>query len=203
MWGKGMERTTTLIANNNLNEWFKYRLSDATQNSSLALSEDTLSYLVNLLVYYSDSRHFFEQSDHGLSLPSLAFIFRDAHEAKTTSQKLTKLRRLGDVSLFIGSLFPDKLMRAGIRKDYFIGMGGGAYSTLAEQNYCNPDVFNELSVRFPRLLQIIGAVCQRKIQFDAEEIFALYRRWQATGDETLKRQLYSLGINVLQTERIQ
>jgi hypothetical protein len=198
-----MQKTTTLIASNNLNEWFKDRLLDVTRNSSLALSDDTLSYLVNLLVFYSDSRHFFEENDHGLSLPTLAFIFRDAQEAKTTSQKLIKLRRLGDVSLFIGSLFPDKLMRAGIKKDYFVGMGGGAYSTLAEQNYCNPDVFNELSVRFPRLLQIIGAVCHRNIQFDAEEIFALYRRWQASGDDTLKRQLYSLGINVLQTGRIQ
>lgn len=198
-----MQKSTTLIASNNLNEWFKDRLSDASRNSSPPLSENTLVYLVKLLVFYSDSRHFFEANEHGLRLPTLAFIYRDAHEAKTTSQKLINLRRLGDLSLFIGSLFPDKLKRAGIKKDYFIGMGGGAYSTLAEYSYGDPQVFHELSARFPRLLQIISAACHRELQFNAEEIFALLQRWQASGDDLLKRQLLSLGISTLQQPRMQ
>lgn len=197
-----MQKTTKMISTKNLNEWFKDRLLEASGSSSPALSEATLSYLVNLLVFYSDSQHFFEKRVDHLSLPTLAFLYRDAYEAKTTSEKLINLRRLGDVSLFIGALFPDKLKRAGIKKDYYIGMGGGAYSTLAAYRYGNPTVFNELSARFPRLLQIISAVCHRELLFDAEEIFALYKRWQASGDELLKRQLYSLGITTFQNGRI-
>lgn len=198
-----MRKTTKMISTKNLNEWFKDRILEETHSSSPAFSEETISYVVNLLVFYSRSQHFFEETQNGLSLPTLAFLYREAYEAKTPSKKLISLRRLGDASLFIGALFPEKLKQVGIKKDYYIGMGGGAYSTLAEQNYGNSDVFNELSVRFPRLLQIIGAVCHKEVQFDAEEIFALYRRWQVSGDETLKRQLYSVGINTLQTGRIQ
>ena len=106
-----MRKTTKMISTKNLNEWFKDRILEETHSSSPAFSEETISYVVNLLVFYSRSQHFFEETQNGLSLPTLAFLYREAYEAKTPSKKLISLRRLGDASLFIGALFPEKLKK--------------------------------------------------------------------------------------------
>lgn len=196
-----MHKAENIVSTQRLNEWFKDRLVDESRHSIPPITEGTLSYLVNLLVHFSQSKNFFTSNEEGLNFPTLAFLFCDASQAKTISTKLMNLRQLGDSALFIGAMFPEKLGRAGIKKDYYIGMGGGAYSTLAEYNYGDPAVFSELSARFPKLLQVIANVCARECQFDAEEIFMLYKRWQSTGDELLKRQLLSIGISTLDTDR--
>ncbi len=192
-----MKNYSRLVSTTNLNEWFRDRLLQESHRSSPSFSEDTIIYLVNLLTHFSRSENFFTQNENRLDLPTLAFLFRDANNAETTSQKILSLRRLGDSALFIGALFSEKLSRAGIKKDYCIGMGGGAYRALAEHSYDRHSVFNELSARFPRLLEVVAKVCSRDIQFDADEIFALYKRWQISGDELLKRQLLSLGIGTI------
>lgn len=192
-----MKNYSRLVSSTNLNEWFRDRLLHESHKTSPSFSDDTVSYLVNLLTHFSRSENFFTQNEHGLDLPTLAFLFRDANNAATPSQKILSLRHLGDSALFIGALFSEKFTRAGIKKDYYIGMGGGAYRALAEYSYDNQSVYNELSARFPRLLEVVAKVCSRDVQFDADEIFALYKRWQMSGDELLKRQLLSLGIGTI------
>ncbi|MCX4187039.1 hypothetical protein [Methylophaga sp. OBS4] len=197
-----MKTTQKVVSTQRLNEWLKDRLQHESRHTIPPFTEDTVSYLVNLLVYFSQSQNFFTRSEHGITFPSLAFLYRDASQAKTTTSKLITLRRLGDSALFIGAMFPEKLGRVGIKKDYYIGMGGGAYSALADYNYGNPEVFSELSARFPKFLQVTARVCTREVQFDAEEIFMLYERWRSSRDELLKRQLMSVGISTFDEDRI-
>jgi hypothetical protein len=131
-------------------------------------------------------------------MPTLAFLYKDAQQAPSTSHRLLSLHKLGDSALLIGAIFPEKLAKTGINKDYFIGMGGSAYSSLAEYNYGNSHLFKELSARFPSLLKVVAKACSRKLTFNAEEIFALYRQWQKTGDLLTKQQLMAMGINAFE-----
>jgi hypothetical protein len=133
-------------------------------------------------------------------VPTLAFLYKDVQESVTTSHRLLSLHRLGDSALLIGAIFPEKLAKAGINKDYYIGMGGSAYSSLAEYNYGNRSMFEELSARFPRLLQVVAKACSRSLSFNAEEVFALYQQWQKTGDALTKQQLMAMGITSFSTD---
>jgi len=62
-----------------------------------------------------------------LTLRPLALLYGDALEARNERERCLCLQQLGDTALFLYALFPERYARHGIRRDYFIGMGGGAY----------------------------------------------------------------------------
>lgn len=185
---------TSLISEQKLMEFLHERLSAEVANAARPLAEDTVWYLGNLLVQFSDSKQLFVEEFDRLTLPTLAFLYRDAREADTPHEKNLLLRKLGDTALFVGALFPEAFLKRGIRKDYFIGMGGGAYSYLADNALSQQDVFAELSRRFPNILELISRVCAKDASLDAQDIFDLYQRWQTTKDELIKKQLEAIGI---------
>ena len=185
---------TSLISEQKLMEFLHERLSAEVANTARPLAEDTVWYLGNLLVQFSDSKQLFVEEFDRLTLPTLAFLYRDAREADSAYEKNLLLRKLGDTALFVGALFPEAFLKRGIRKDYFIGMGGGAYSYLADNALSQQDVFAELSRRFPNILELISRVCAKDISLDAQDIFDLYQRWQTTKDELIKKQLEAIGI---------
>lgn len=189
------------ISTQRLNDFLKTRLTDESRLFQPPITDNTLAYIINLMVHFSRSEHFFSVDEHQLSVPTLAFLYQDAHQASNTQIRLLSLRRLGDCALFIGSLFPEKLYKAGLRKDYCIGMGGSAYSSLANYRYGDPDVFNEMAQVFPKLMQLVANVCRRNCNYDSEEIFSLYQRWEQNQDETIRMQLMSLGVTTFRSNQ--
>ncbi len=194
-----MTTNSPLISEQNFSEFIKKKLDTHVAALSWQPQQDTLWYLGNLLVTHTESRQLFVEKEGRKALPTLAFLFRDAHAASSQSERLAILRKLGDTALFIGALFPQCLTRRGLSKDYFVGMGGGAYSYLAENFPTENIVFDELSRRFPLALQLLASVCEKELVFDAQDILGLVERWRSTGDELIKRQLASLGIATFNT----
>lgn len=158
------------------------------------LSDDVIHYLTHLLIQFSESNRLFNYQNNEQTLPTLALLYEEAYNAATTNQRTTQLKQLGDTALFIGALFFEHYAKKGINKDYFIGMGGGAYSSLGELHYKGGRVFVELAENFPRLLQIIANVCSIELTYNATDIFSLLERWQSSKNTTLKNQLHSIGI---------
>lgn len=158
------------------------------------LSESTIHYLTQLLIYFSESKRLFQLENGVRLLPTLAMLYEDAYNAKTRQQRNAILRQLGDSALFMGALFCDYFSNKGLTKDYFIGMGGGAYSALVDYDYGDSHVFYELAEKFPKLLQVVAHVCAVELNYNAEEIFSLLERWQHSQDEMLRKQLHSIGI---------
>jgi hypothetical protein len=185
---------TSLISDQPLEEFIRDKLHDQTRDMAVGIAEDTLWYIGNMLATFVESKQLFVQQQNQTLLPTLAFLYRDAHLAQSSHERMGLLRKLGDTALFIGAIFPERFQSRGIGKDYFVGMGGGAYSYLADNFPTQKPVFSELSGRFPQIVRLVSWVCAKELAFDAQDILALYERWLSTNDELIKRQLVSLGI---------
>ncbi len=177
-----------------LENYFRERLVDISGELSPRPQEDTLWYLAAMLARFGNSDQVFNHQGESYGLRPLALLYSDAHEAGTTRERCLILRHLGDLSLFLGALLPEFFARRGIGKDYFVGMGGGAYDYLSDNARSHRHVFSELAAGFTRMLQMVALACSRETAFDAEDILRLYRRWSESGDPLIARQLQAMGI---------
>lgn len=177
-----------------LTEYFAKGIHRESEALLPPLSDDLIHYLTHLLLHFSESNRLFANDKDSHHLPTLALMYESAYKAKTPYQRNITLRKLGDSALFMGALFFEYFSKKGINKDYFIGMGGGAYHALADYEYGDTALFCELAERFPKLLQVISSVCAIELNFNAEDIFSLLERWQQSKDATLRKQLHSIGI---------
>ncbi len=189
--------TSQPIFERNLADYFRERLQECGEQLAPPPREDTLWYMGNVLARFGDSDQLFSYDEGELGIRPLALLYKDAHEAGTTRERCLILRQLGDMALFIGALFPERYARRGILKDYFVGMGGGAYSYLSENAPKNRHIFSELAETFSRMLHLVEQACSKEQLFDASDVLGLYERWRATGDIRLREQLEALGICVM------
>ena len=177
-----------------LKEYVREKVLLHSVNDRPPLQEDTLWYAGEVLTKFVETKHLFSASQEG-RVPILADIYGEAQNAVSVSEKISRLRTLGDTALFLGAVFPANFQRRGLGKDYFVGMGGGAYSSLATYMPAQEQLFSELSGFFPRLMRLLADVCEKEFFFDSRDTVALYERWAATGSPELRQQLNSLGIS--------
>ncbi len=190
---------SSIISDQLLAEFVRDKLNQYNDASTSGYREDTLWYVGNVLVHFSESKQLFTETDGETAFPALALLYGEAHAAESNYLRMNWLRKLGDTALFLGALFPEHLQRRGIGKTYFVGMGGGAYSYLAENFPAQNQVFSELSNRFPAVMQLMADICAKELAFDSQDIVALYERWHSTKNPMVKRQLNSLGILPIET----
>lgn len=183
-----------------LADYFRERLEEYGQQLAPPPHEDTLWYTANMLARFGDSDQLFSYDRGEVSIRPLALLYKDAHETEDLRERCLILRQLGDLALFLGALFPESFARRGILKDYFIGMGGGAYDYLSENSRQNRHVFSELAAMFARMLELVARVCARQRLFDAADVLNLYQRWRQTRDPRLAGQLRALGINLPESD---
>jgi hypothetical protein len=118
------------LSEQSLHEYFFDTLRANSQRYSLDLTDDTHAYLVNLSIRFLHSEQLFLQDEYGLSLPTLAFLYRDALAVKNERDRHNLVRTLGDTALFLAACFPDVWQRRGLSRSYFIDMGESAFDTL-------------------------------------------------------------------------
>ena len=185
-----------------LADYFRERLQELGADLNPTPQEDTLWYMGNMLARFGDSDQLFCYDEGELGIRPLAMLYKDAHETSDHRERCLLLRQLGDVALFVGALFPESYARRGIVKDYFVGMGGGAYGYLSENARQNRHVFSELASTFTRMLELVARACSKETQFDANDVLNLYQRWRRNRDPRLEEQLRALGISVEGEDRI-
>lgn len=178
--------------------YFKDRLTAYAEQADPPPNEETCWYLGNLLDRFGRSDAFYTYDNGALTLRPLALLYSDAREAPSEMERCLLLQQLGDLALFIGAVFPHRYARRGIKRDYFIGMGGGAYDYLADNARSNRHIFAELSGMFANLLEMVADACSRVESLTTEEIMRLYQRWTRNHDPIAERQLTALGIDLQQ-----
>ena len=191
------------VTETSLSHYFKTRLSDYGKRLRPPPHDDTCWYLGSLLERFGRSERLFAWEDGQLTLRPLAQLYGDAMEARNEWERCLVLQQLGDMALFLGALFPERYARRGIRRDYFIGMGGGAYDYLADNARRNRHIFAELARTFSRMLELVANACSRTEQPGTEDIVALYQRWFRSRDPLAEKQLRALGIALGGSERMQ
>jgi len=195
-------RSTQSTFEKTLADYFRERLEVSSEELSTPPHEDTLWYMGNMLARFGDKKQLFAWEEGKTGIRPLALLYSDACETDSHNERCLLLRQLGDLALFLGALFPENYARRGINKDYFVGMGGGAYDYLSENAYQYRHVFSELSDMFTRMLEVIAQACTKETVFDASDILGLYQRWRETGDPRVAAQLRSLGVEVPDTDRL-
>lgn len=189
-----------LISDMNIQEYFYHTVRAAVSRQKLEAADETVFYVINLLVDNTRAERLFEQTSDGLSLRPLALIYGDALHAETLEERRRALRRLGDVALLIGGLFSGSLSRKVVDVDYFIAMGGNAYGHLSDLSDSTPrtkalrDTFGELSAKFSAFIDVLWEVSESTHLRSETDLLRLYELWMKTDSPRALRQLRRRGI---------
>lgn len=125
-------------------------VNEAQASTRLVLNENTESYLVFLLMRFSQTTHLLE------SVIALDFLESMHVPGK---QQVEKLREVGDKSLLFCGLFPGMAKRRHVSIEYFTDMGQAAYLTVSElEAQESAALYFQLSAEFMTLKQILQAM---------------------------------------------
>jgi hypothetical protein len=177
-----------LKLNPSVAEFFHDRVSEAIRNQGVATTTPTECYLVNLLAEFTKT----PPDDEPLAL-------KLAHAVNSPDERVRQLKDVGDTSLYVSGFFSDSLQRKLVDVDYYIQMGGTAYSMLARFFRGNPhslvfgDIYDELGAKFPRFVDVFAEVAEETMTGNLG-LVQLYERWLRTGSEWMERKLRAQGV---------
>lgn len=192
-----MEERPPILTATNLREYFRDMLEVALQRQQLQVAQDTEFYLVNLLSEFLSTESLFPSAEGSQNLADepLAFMLKRAQEQQGF-ERIRELKRLGDTSLYISGFFGDSLGSKLVDVDYYVAMGGRAYSALSEMFHGDNvgPLYEELSVKFLRLVDLLGEVSDRTVFKTNQGLVRLYERYIKTGSERVAKLLVEQGV---------
>lgn len=143
-------------------------VNEAQVATQLMLSETTESYLVFLLMRFSQGTKLIE------SIVALDFL-ESIH--KPRSLQIELLRDVGDKSLLFCGLFPGIAKKRHVSLNYFSEMGQAAYLTIGElEGRHTRNLYSQLSEQFLTLQQILQAMRGEYVELirsDCEELTSI------------------------------
>jgi hypothetical protein len=183
----------------NLQEYFKDSLHGALARQHVAVEDQTVHYVVNLLTLFARSEALYDGPPGVARLKPLVVMLCEALEAPTPAERHRALQRLGDVSLFVAGFFARSFAARLIDIDYHIAMGGRAYGELAQaiargRGRVLGAVFAELSVKFQPLVDALNDISETSYQHTDQDILRLYELWLKTGSARSYAILERLGV---------
>ncbi len=189
-----------LITDLNVNEYFNDAIHDAISHQHIYPKDETVVYIVNLLTFFTHSENIYEDSLEGRSSKALALMFKDANEANSIEERNAHLRKLGDTALVTSGFFAGSFERSAVGIDYFISMGGCAYSSLAENNsrtfkekgLC--EVYSDLANQFMNYVDVLMEVRESNDLTNYRDVLCLYESWLKTGSEYTRKRLQENGV---------
>ncbi len=189
-----------LITNTSIREYFRDSVSEAIANQRISASAETAYYLVNLLTAYTRSEYLFECGENGVDLKPLALIYADALNEPNSGERTRLMQKLGDTALFIAGVFADSLNRKLVDVDYYIAMGGNAYSAVSDtlrgvsRQRTAKSLFDELTEKFTEFVDVLNEVSEKSNLSTNVDILRLYEIWIRTGSKRAASQLRRIGI---------
>ncbi|MEM1262120.1 MAG: hypothetical protein AAGH76_06970 [Pseudomonadota bacterium] len=197
--------TNDVIAVQSLRDYFRRTVEASVQRQGVDLEPQAEHYVVNLLTLFSRSEDLFE--DHGdyYGLAPLATMLAAATEARTSEERSAQLQRLGDVALFVAGCWFDSLHETAVDHQYYIRMGGGAYSSLSDslgtstRQAALASVFAELAQKFQPLVDVLQDVCERGSSSRDSNLLKVYAYWQRTGSKRAYAELVANNIRPIES----
>lgn len=193
-------RDEQLITETSLQEYFQTSISDALENQNLKAGADTVHYVVNLLTSFSRAEALFDRTPDGMMIRPLALLYAEAAEGTTLDERNRALRRLGDVALFISGVFSQSLNRCAVDIDYYVSMGGSAYSYLSDmvrgtnRGRVMSGIYEELASKFVDFVDVLGEVSEGPNCNNDTDVLRQYEIWLRTGSARAADRLRAAGI---------
>src|ERR1700681_779076 len=179
--------TDAVVRRESASEYFKELVEGALAHQRIAAGELTSFYVVNLLTGFLQRPAEEDQAP-------LAFRLALALETAGMRQRAS-LKQIGDFSLFISGFFGDSLHRKLVDIDYYVSIGGTAYTALSrhETDTFSP-VFAELAENFMRFVDVLSEVSERASLCSNADLLRLYERWLKTGSRRSAHLLAERGV---------
>ncbi len=195
-----------LITDMSVHDYFDESLNNAIANQQKELKPETTFYIINLLTTYNDSNRMFVKENARMDLKPLAFIYADAVNSESRGKKISYLKYLGDVALFISGLFSYSLNRSLVDVDYYIGMGESAYGSLGDfpttSNHSGLRlIYTELAFKFSAVVELLNEVADQMQSSHDTDVMRLYEIWMRTGSQYSADRLRRLGIEPIESMR--
>ena len=173
-------------------EYFRELVDDAADRQRLGLDPLTSYYVVQLLSTFA--RADAAACDAFWAEAPMASLLGQAI-ASGGSEQRRRLRQVGDASLVLSGLFPQRLRRSLVDVDYYMRIGGLAYDSLShDEADLFASAFAELANRFGDVADLLGDVGDRCQLGSPADLLQLYERWQKTGSVRCARQLAVRGV---------
>ncbi|KTD18091.1 hypothetical protein [Legionella jordanis] len=135
-------------------------VNEAQASTRLVLNESTESYLVFLLMRFTQGPRLIE------SVVALDFL-ESMHNPR---RQVELLKDVGDKSLLFCGLFPGIAKKRHVSLEYFADIGQAAYLTVGElHDNQTADLYFQLSEQFPSLQQILRAMRGEWLQNSSED----------------------------------
>jgi hypothetical protein len=171
-------------------EFFKELVDGALAHQRLAANELTAFYVVRLLANFAER----PSSDDSDDTAPLAVRLAQALESGGVQQRAS-LKHIGDLSLFVSGFFSDSLNRKLVDVDYYVSIGGCAYTALSrfETDTFSP-VFAELAAKFVSFVDVLSEVSERTSCASNADLLRLYEKWLKTGSRRSGQLLVERGV---------
>ena len=178
-------------------EFFKEQVEGAMARQRLQASDWTVYYLVNLLAsFVSPVRVEQMHGQDPLGLRLARALKAEGGPARDD------LRQIADHSLFLAGFFGDSLQRRLVDLDYYISLGGFAYSRLASHDDAFADVFGELSDKFVPMVDVLADISDRACGSN-RDLLRVYGRWLRTGSQRDQALLVERGLSAPASRLVQ
>lgn len=202
-----------LFSYKTLTEFFTQKVQTSLGEQGTRISKEVEFYLVQLLLHFSLSENFFSVDEKGrFTQRPLALKLYDAVFSEHEGKRFYHLKSLGDTALYHAGVFYEGLCHQVIDVDYYINMGGQAYSSLANLSTTKSptkrlkDIFAELSENFRELVEILYLSCESEIVRTDNDVLKLLDRYFKTRSKKAKELLGEQGIfpeSLLQAKLVQ
>ena len=192
-WGRSDDTTIMsdpLLGHESAVEFFKELVDGAIAHQGVTANELTAFYVVHLLAGFV--RHPVDGPD--ASDAPLGVRLAQALERGGLEQR-ARLKRIGDLSLFVSGFFGESFNRKLVDIDYYARVGGRAYHALSrvETDTLSP-AFAELGDRFIEFVDVLGEVSERTSCASNADMLRLYERWMRTGSRRSGQLLVERGV---------
>ena len=176
-----------VVRRESASEYFKELVEGALAHQRLAAGELTSFYVVNLLTGFLQRPA--DQDD-----APLALRLAEALDTAGVRQR-TSLKQIGDLSLFMSGFFADSLHRKLVDVDYYVSIGGTAYTVLSRfETDTFSSVFAELADNFVGFVDVLSEVSERASCSSNADLLRLYGRWLKTGSRRSGQLLLERGV---------
>lgn len=172
-------------------EFFKEQVEAVCERQKVFPQPLTSYYVVSLLGEFTHIGN--PAGEAMVSQEPLALRFARALQSGGTDQR-TRLKQVGDLSLFISGFFSDSLRRSLVDVDYYASLGGSAYASLGQSPDVLSPIFSELSQKFSAFVDVLSEVSERTSLTSDSDLLRLYEKWMRTGSRRNGDLLAEKGI---------
>ena len=177
-----------ILSSHSTHEWHTL-VGDAQHNAGVQLNEELESYLVFMLMRYTD------KPEMAASVLALDYL-EGAHALGKVRQE--RMRDVGDQCLLYSGLFPERAERRQVKVSYYVNLGRSAYHTAADATQQTlSQLFTGLASQFVLIMDTLQAM--RGIDSNGCQLAPIvaFELWQDTGSRQARKSLSAISDGVL------